>query len=312
MQKNTLYTGDNFFILKDIKSNTVDLIYLDPPFNSKKIYKSTEGSEAGGAKFRDIWSWADVDTECFYDRVKKHPKLNEFIKFIDKVAGEAMMSYIAYMYIRIFEMHRILKPTGSIYLHCDPTASHYLKIIMDTIFGIDNFTNEIIWRYHTGGVCKKWYGKKHDVILFYTKSKRYTFNSDKIMIPRTDEVIRRIKSGTAGATRATTLTKYPDDVFDIGALNAMDKERLGYPTQKPLALMERIIKASSNEGDIVLDPFCGCATTCEAAQNLGRRWIGIDVAPQAVKLLKKRLGKDAEDFIHIDATKETKSDTQTQ
>ena len=184
---------------------------------------------------------------------------------------------------RLLVMKGLLKPTGSIYFHCDPTASHYVKALMDAIFGHENFLNEIIWHYQTGGVSKRWFGKKHDVLLLYTKSKDYKFYPERVMIPRTPEVIRRIKTGGENATRAKNLHKYPDDVFEIQALNAMAKERLGYPTQKPISLLRRITLASSDKDDVILDPFCGCATTIAAAHELERGWIGVDIAYHAIR-----------------------------
>ena len=202
---------------------------------------------------------------------------------------------------RILEMHRILKPTGSLYLHCDQTASHYLKIVLDRIFGKESFLNEIIWSYQTGGVSKKWFGRKHDILFLYSKTKKYFINLGAVKEERTQEVLRRIDSGCQSATRAANRHRLPFDVWSIQALNAMAKERTGFPTQKPLALLHRIIKASSNAGDVVFDPFCGCATTLVAAQQLGRKWIGIDIEEKARDLVVDRLADDAgmfKDFIH--------------
>ena len=185
-----------------------------------------------------------------------------------------MATFLCFMAIRLIEMRRILKDDGSIYVHCDPTSSHYLKQLMDAIFGVANFRNEIIWAYGLGGSSPKRFSRKHDVILFYTKSDRYTFNK-----PQTPATSQKLKGQMKGAT----------DVWDIPSLNNMAKERTGYPTQKPLALYERIIAASTNEGDIVLDPFCGSGTTLLAAQNLGRPWIGIDTNPTALKTVQERI-----------------------
>ena len=182
--------------------------------------------------------------------------------------GDDMAAYLCFMAIRLLEMRRILKDDGSIYVHCDPTSSHYLKQLMDAVFDVANFRNEIIWTYGLGGSSPKRFSRKHDVILFYTKSNRYTFNK-----PQTPATSQRLKGQMKGAT----------DVWDIPSLNNMAKERTGYPTQKPLALYERIIAASTNEGDIVLDPFCGSGTTLLAAQRLGRKWIGVDSSPTALE-----------------------------
>ena len=197
---------------------------------------------------------------------------------------DSYKSYMIYMAIRLLEMYRILKCSGSIYLHCDPTMSHYLKLTMDAIFGKQQFLNEIIWSYQTGGVSSRWYGRKHDTILFYSKTKDYFIDLSRVKEKRTEEVLRRIATGSKTATRATNTERLPFDVWNIQALNAMAKERTGYPTQKPLKLLERIIKASSNPGDIVFDPFCGCATTLVAAEimNYPRQWIGIDISPKLV------------------------------
>ena len=202
-------------------------------------------------------------------------------------------------------MRRVLRADGSLYLHCDPTASHYLKALLDAVFGRGNFKNEVVWHYQTGGVGKRWYARKHDVILFYTKTKTYSFQPERAMIPRTAEVLRRIESGIEGATRATDKWKLPMDVWtDIQALNAMSKERKGYPTQKPVALLERILKASSNHGDIVLDPFAGCATTPIAAERLGRQWVAMDIWEGAAAIVRQRLADsrqlltDADPQIH--------------
>jgi site-specific DNA-methyltransferase (adenine-specific) len=176
---------------------------------------------------------------------------------------------------------------------------------LDPLFGKNNFRNDIIWRYSSGGASKKFYSRNHDIIYFYTKSKKYTFNPDEIKVQRTEEVLRRIQSGTHNATRATTLEKLPEDVFDIQILNAMSKERIGYPTQKPMALLERIIKASSNDGDVVLDPFMGGGTTIAAADKLDRKWIGIDQSVQAVKVTELRLNAQTDLFTSLYANSYT-------
>ena len=206
-----------------------------------------------------------------------------------------MLAYIVYMTYRLLEMKRILKPTGSIYLHCDPTASHYIKVMMDAIFGHNNFQNEIIWYYKNASRGKKRLAKAHDVILWYSKSKEnYVFNRDDILVPFESGMTewRYTRGGQAG--QEMPRGKTPDDVIVLPSLNAMARERLGYPTQKPIALLERIIKASSNEGDVVFDPFCGCGTTIYTAHLNNREWIGCDIAILAIRLvrdvLKKRYG----------------------
>jgi site-specific DNA-methyltransferase (adenine-specific) len=213
---------------------------------------------------------------------------------------------------RVIEMHRILKDTGSLYLHCDPTASHYLKLLLDSIFGNQNFHNEIICHYTGNSVPRYCFPRKHDTLFWYSKSKQPIFNPNSVLLPyseltdkrynHTDEQGRRYKISALRDGKQEVVYmkegKYPDDVWDIPVIRS--KERVGYPTQKPLALIRRIIEASSNAGDIVLDPFCGCATTCVAAQQLDRRWLGIDIEKQAVSVLVERLSNDAglfKDFV---------------
>lgn len=258
--------------MRGMNSKSVDLIYLDPPFNSNRNYAAPIGSEDAIAEFKDTWSLTDIDNEWIDLIADKYPKLH---RFLTAVITDSDKSYLAYMAVRLLEMRRILKDTGSIYLHCDPTMSHYLKLMMDAIFGRANFRNEIIWSYGLGGSSPKQYSRKHDVILFYVKSENYYF--DKPQIPATS--IR-----LAGQSKGIT------DVWgDIPSLNNMARERTGYPTQKPLALLDRIIEASSDKGDIVFDPFCGCATTLASADSLRRDWIGIDISLMATKLVKDRI-----------------------
>ena len=327
--KNTLYTNDNLFILNGLNSNLVDLIYLDPPFNSKRMYSAPIGSKAAGTSFKDMWTWEDVNEAYLETLAGKYPALTTFIASIGAIHSKAMKAYLTYMAQRIIEMHRVLKDTGSLFLHCDPTASHYLKVLLDEIFGSNNFRNEIIWHY------RRWTGKAkklqslHDIIFFYTKSDEYTFNElfrqttegqtkkhtkgwdrNSVIIDgiRQPQLIIYDKEKVENAVKNKTLdlsvfarivendrleTKEADVWSDINFLNSQSKERTGYPTQKPLALLHRIIKISSNEGDIVMDPFCGCATTCVAAQQLGRKWIGVDIEKQAVNILIERLNNDA-------------------
>ena len=208
--------------------------------------------------------------------------------------------YLCYMAVRLIEMHRILKDTGSIYLHCDPTMSHYLKILMDLIFGEKNFRNEIVWGYQWGGAGKRDFSRKHDIILRFCKTSEWIFNSDAVRVPYNTDIEGR-------KTPLIVREKYEKgkisrDLWDdIGGISTVSKERVGYPTQKPLKLLERIVNTSSNEGDVVLDPFCGCATTCVASQKLGRKWIGIDVSHRAYELVKERLKREISDlFIDIE------------
>ncbi|MDR0304210.1 MAG: HNH endonuclease, partial [Chitinispirillales bacterium] len=307
---NTLYTNDNLFVLYGMNSNFVDLIYLDPPFNSKRFYAAPIGSKAAGASFKDMWTWLDVN-EAYLDTLAgKYPVLARYIGDVGKIHSKAMMAYLTYMAQRIIEMHRVLKDTGSLYLHCDQTASHYLKIVLDEIFGKNNFITEIIWYYSWGSRTAKRWNRKHDVILNYSKTDKFIFNVNDVLDERILKEASKKRLEYKGAmimknayTKANSNFILPADVWSIPTINAMSKERTGYPTQKPLALLHRIIKASSNEGDIVFDPFCGCATTCVAAQQLGRKWIGIDIEKQAVGILIERLSDDAglfKDFINTD------------
>jgi site-specific DNA-methyltransferase (adenine-specific) len=320
-----------------MNSESVDLIYLDPPFNSKRMYSAPVGSKAAGTSFKDIWTWQDVDEYYLDTLADQFPVLTRYIADIGVIHSKPMMAYLTYMAQRIIEMHRILKETGSIYLHCDPTASHYLKILLDFVFGKNNFRNEIVWCYKDGANSKKYYNKKHDVILFYTKGDKYTFNYDAVYRELSDSTVKKYKhEDEKGKYRLMgrgivnspiksardvnpkwektnpelTFRHYlkggalPLDWFEMPPINQVSKERTGYPTQKPLALLYRIIKASSNEGDMVLDPFCGCATTCVAAQQLGRKWIGIDIEKQAVGILIERLSDDAGLFKDFTATEQ--------
>ena len=287
-----------------MNSASVDLIYLDPPFNSKRLYwASTKGQARGaskGASFKDVWKWKDVNEACLEPLYAKHAVLCHYLFVAGSIHGPAMQAYLAYMAQRILEMHRVLKDTGSLYLHCNPTASHYLKIVLDAIFGKNNFKNEVVWCYKSGGASAKHYSKKHDILLFYCKEAgKHTFNSIKEKSYNRDNKPYRFKgvkeyldkgegSGKGSGGHWFTLT-HPKDYFFIDMVGRTSKERTGYPTQKPLALIDRIIKASSKEGDVVLDPFCGCATTCVSAEHLGRPWIGIDIEEKTRELVVHRL-----------------------
>jgi site-specific DNA-methyltransferase (adenine-specific) len=292
-----LYYGDNLDVMRrHVRDESVDLVYLDPPFNSKATYnvlfeeQDGTGATAQIKAFGDSWHWDMAAAELFQETVEAGGKTADALLAFQKLLGHNdMLAYLTMMAPRLVECRRVLKPTGSIYLHCDPTASHYLKILMDAIFGARHYLNEIVWHYSLGGVGKRFYGRKHDVLLFYSKGKKYKFYPERVMVQRTEEVLRRLGTGKASATRATSEEKLPVDVWEIQALNAMAKERLGYPTQKPEALLEKVVLASSDEGDVVMDPFCGCGTTVVVAEKLKRRWIGIDVTFLAVNLMKTRL-----------------------
>lgn len=311
--QNTLYTADNLYVLYGLNSRSVDLIYLDPPFNSKRTYSAPIGSKSAGASFKDMWTWEDVDEVYLEQLVERYPSLVRYITSVGNIHSKPMMAYLTYMTQRVIEMYRVLKDTGSLYLHVDPTASHYLKVVLDEIFGRVNFRNEIVWRYTGNSIPRNFFPRKHDILLWYSKGKQITFKPNDVLIPYSeatqkrynhrDEKGRRYKISALRNGKQEVIYmkegKYCDDVWEIPVLRG--KERTGYPTQKPLALLERIIKASSNEGDIVLDPFCGCATTCVKAQQLGRKWIGIDIEHKAVDVLIQRLSDDAglfKDFVH--------------
>jgi len=310
---NKLFYGDNLDILRRyVSSESIDLIYLDPPFKSEKAYNIFFEEKNGGKSkaqikvFEDTWHWDRTAEETYTEIIEKAPKeikeaIIAFRNFLDETD---MMAYLVMMTIRIIELHRVLKPTGSIYLHCDMTASHYLKIIMDRIFDIKNFRNEIVWCYSSPSGAKQDFPRKHDIILRYSKGEKPTFNPDAVRIPYSQSFLDRRKyiegeGGIyAGKERDVEMSqeeykkgKIPEDWWiDIPSGGQVSiKERMGYPTQKPEKLLERIIKASSNEGNVVLDPFCGCGTAVVVAQKLNRKWIGIDITHLAINLIKNRL-----------------------
>ena len=275
----TIWTGDNLPIMRGMNSQSIDLIYLDPPFNSSANYAAPIGSAAAGAAFKDTWTLDDVDI-AWLDLIEaKHPQLN---RVIHAAMTKSDKSYLIYMAVRLLEMKRLLKLTGSIYLHCDPTMSHYLKLMMDAVFGRLNFQNEVVWSYRRWPSKQPRYQRMHDVLLFYTKSIEHTFNFEyegvsesyqkrfkgktQVLDPKTKTRKLVVDAPTKGLPRR--------DVWELSIIAGSSKERVGYPTQKPLSLLDRIIKASSNEGDVVFDPFCGCATSLVAADRLDRRWGG--------------------------------------
>lgn len=291
-----------------MNSESVDLIATDPPFNKGKDFHATPDSLAKGAKFQDRWRWEKDVHPKWLDQIKDDwPAVWEVIDAANAVymrptkknqhlgrdkVGSDMGAFLCFMAVRLLEIHRILRSTGSIYLHCDPTASHYLKALMDAIFGWKNFRNEIVWCYKSGGASKRHFAKKHDIILLYSKNKR-----DVLFYPQ------KVKSYGATGGGHGIVKYYRDDIGTYSIVNARDwweismlatthPERTGYPTQKPLPLYERIIKASSNKGDIVLDPFAGCATTCVAAERLERQWIGIDLWDKVKDVLLDRMKKE--------------------
>ncbi|MGA9820271.1 MAG: DNA methyltransferase [Desulfobaccales bacterium] len=360
--KNQLFFGDNLEILRGnhIPVGSVDLIYLDPPFNSNATYnilfaeKSGEKSAAQITAFEDTWHWGEEAAAAYDDVVRgDRPRLAELLRALHDFLGQNdMMAYLSMMAARLTELHRVLKPTGSLYLHCDPTASHYIKLLLDAIFKPINFRNEIVWKRTSAHSSAKRYGPVHDIVFFYTKTDSFLWNpiytehadkylkshysqadSDGRIWTASDLTAMGIRHGSSGepwrgfdvAAKGNhwkftianlesldaegriywppkggwpRYKRYLDEVKgvplqdlwdDIPPINAVAKERLGYPTQKPEALLERIIQASSNEGDLVLDPFCGCGTTITVAEHLKRRWIGIDITRLAIALIKKRL-----------------------
>ncbi|MGI9249613.1 MAG: DNA methyltransferase [Pseudohongiellaceae bacterium] len=289
-KSNTVWISDNLPVLRGINDACIDLIYLDPPFNSNKTYSAPVGSKAAGASFKDAWTLDDIDVHEHGELADRNPAAYAVIEAARATHGKSMMSYLIFMAVRLLEMHRVLKDTGSIYLHCDTTASHYLKLLMDAIFGKNNFRNEIVWCYKSGGAPKKGFAKKHDTLFFYTLGNDYCFNLQK-----EKSYNRRFKRYNFKGVEEFedemgwhTMVNMKD-YWDIDMVGRTSKERTGYPTQKPLPLLERIINASSNKGDMILDPFCGCATSLVAAYRMERQWVGIDISPMAIKLVNDRI-----------------------
>ncbi len=300
VQNRTLYIADNLDILRGINSNCIDLIYLDPPFKSGKKHQAPIGSPAEGAQFKDIWRDEDIKKEWHGEIAEQHEELYQVIQAAETFYDYTMKNYLTAMAIRLFEMKRILKSTGSIYLHCDPTASHYLKLVMDSLFGEKMFRNEIIWAYRRWPAKQPNFQRMHDVILRYAKDTTTTWN--QLYEPLAESTLKsdggkkiknvfnkegkRVRGRKTGEDSPGAPMR---DVWNIGVIAPTAKERTGWPTQKPLKLLEPIIKASSNEGDVILDPFCGCATACVAAEKLNRQWIGIDISASAEVITKLRL-----------------------
>lgn len=264
METNLIYCGDNLEILAKFPEKSIDLIYADPPFFSNKTYEIIWGNGAEKKVYEDRWKGG-------------------------------INVYIEWMKERLWQCYQVLKDTGSMYLHCDWHASAHLRITMDSIFGAGNFQNEIIWHYRSGGGTAKRFSRKHDNIFFYSKSQGYKFNISEIREPYAPSTISRLAyKGAREKNMGKVLERggrIPDDVWLIEHIQGNSREALGYPTQKPEALLKRIILTSSNKGDIVLDPFCGCGTTLVVAHQLSRKWIGIDVSPIACNLMKNRLNK---------------------
>ena len=293
----TIWTGDNLAIMRGMNSESVDLIYLDPPFNSKANYAAPIGSRAAGAEFKDTWSLSEIDVEWINLIEAKHPRL---YRVLLAAMTKSDQSYLVYMAARLLEMQRLLKPTGSIYLHCDPTMSHYLKLLMDSLFGRLSHRNEVVWCYTGPGSPKmRQFNRKHDIIHWYSVGATWTFNRDAVRIPH-----KKLNTNRQGAAIADPLTPEMRDAYlrkgkipetwwpDFSPVGRIKRERTNYPTQKPVKLVERIVLASSNRGDVVLDPFCGCATACIAAELHGRHWVGVDISPKAAELVVERMREE--------------------
>lgn len=313
MADNHLYYGDNLEVLPKLPSESVDLVYLDPPFNSNRNYnvifsRAGETAPDVGAQiqaFTDTWTWTQATEEEFGEYVSGGlpSRAADALRAFRGLLGENdALAYLVNMAPRLVQLHRILKSTGSLYLHCDPTMSHYLKVLLDAIFGAANFRNEISWYYYNKmhDKRKKLFARATDTILFYVKDvdAPFTFRqlSEKRDTPAKQLVRKKVNGRMVNARDEEGNLLYQvkedrgiDNVWRIPMLQPASAERLGYPTQKPLALMERIIEASSNPGDVILDPFCGCGTTVDAAQKLGRKWVGIDITYIAIDLIEKRL-----------------------
>ena len=295
LKNRTVFYRDNLEVLRGIDSESIDLVYLDPPFNKKKTFHASIGSKSEGADFKDTWRDEDIKDEWVGRIADEYSSLSGYLNGIERAGDRSNKYYLVFMAMRLIELKRILKVTGSVYLHCDQTMGHYLKILMDVIFENSNFINEIVWYYKNASRGKYRNANSHDIIFWYSKSKDYLFNRNDVLQPFESNMTEWRYTRGGQKDKEIPVGKTPDDVIVLPSINPMDKERVGYPTQKPLALMERIIKASSREGDVVLDPFCGCATTCVAAEKLGREWIGIDVGKKAFDLVKVRLKKEVAD-----------------
>ncbi|MYA41066.1 MAG: site-specific DNA-methyltransferase [Acidobacteria bacterium] len=302
MNANTLYYGDCLDWMRQWPDQSVDLIYLDPPFNSNADYNMLYSSAAGGAQYRafnDTWYWDEGAAERYevYQGAPGRPAHSAVMGMAQIFGRSGMLAYLTYMAERLEQMHRLLRPTGSIYLHCDPTASHGLKLLMDSIFGRQNFRNEIVWYYRGAGTPKEDFSRRHDIILRYAKhSGRQFFDPDPARQPYASATTKRFGHYIGnvrgdrdyGQQKLNPLGKHPDDVIaDIQPVAPSARERLGYPTQKPLGLLERILEVSSRPDDLVLDPFCGCGTAIEAAHKLKRRWIGVDISSFAIDLIRR-------------------------
>jgi DNA modification methylase len=268
---------------KKLPDMSVDLVYLDPPFNSKKYYQTLRGNknsvktEAGVKIFNDYWTWNENSVKALNEIENGNDvKITEAIKGFRMLIGECgMLAYLVMMAPRLIQIKRILKETGSVYLHCDQHASSYLKLLMDAVFGSENFLNCIVWCYGLGGSSPRFWPRKHDDILWYAKQAGQHY-------------FEAVRTPASSKKMSGQMKKLPD-YWNIPTINNMARERRGFPTQKPEALLERIIISSSREGDVILDPFCGSGTTLAVASRLGRKWIGIDISDNAIEIAGKRL-----------------------
>jgi|SRR5947209_2816269 len=310
---NHLYYGDNLQILREhIEDESVDLIYLDPPFKSNQDYNvlftEQDGTRAAAQvlAFEDTWEWNQAAVAAYESVVEAGGQVSLAMQaFRRLLGGNDMLAYLAMMAPRLIELRRVLRNTGSIYLHCDSTASHYLKLLMDAVFGLRNFRNEIFWHYYNKmhDRRKKLFPRATDTILFYVKDvdSDFTFHQ---LTEKLDEPVRRLARRKVGGRMVNVKDEEGhvvyymrdertiDNVWRIPTLQPASTERLGYPTQKPSALLQHIIEASSDEGDVVLDPFCGSGTTIYTAEKLRREWIGIDITHLAIRLIRHRLHKE--------------------
>jgi len=288
---NTLFFGDCLDVMReDIGTASVDLIYLDPPFNSKRFYNASMGG-AQWVAFKDTWRWSEA-VEDFHALAGDN-RTADTMEGLRLVLGEGpKLAYLSYMGNRLRECHRVLKPTGSLYLHCDPTMNYLLRVVMDAVFGVPRFRNEIVWCYRGGGVPKRDFARKHDTIFRYTKTRDWMFTRQFVPYSEASEKLVSSRGGVSIDGKERDLARgatMPDWWTDINSLQTWSPERIGYPTQKPVKLLQRIVEASSSPGDLVLDPFCGCGTTIEAAQGMGRQWVGIDICVKACQVIEERL-----------------------
>jgi site-specific DNA-methyltransferase (adenine-specific) len=328
---NSLFHGDNLDVLRRcIADGSVDLVYLDPPFQSGRDYDVVLERRAGkpgkrqeerarAQAFKDTWAWSDEAETTFGEVLRLGGRVAQTVRALRSILGESdLLAYLSMMAPRLVELRRVLKPSGSLYLHCDPTASHYLKVLLDTVFGPGTFRNEIVWRYRRWPTKARRFQRMHDVILFYTArpGAEHTFHTLYGYEKLADSTLKTFGTRKQRAdfssghrkpgvedkeTQGPPLSDYWDvsevaastpplsDSWEVGVIAAIGKERTGYPTQKPEALLERVIRASSSEGDLVLDPFCGCGTTIAVADRLDRQWMGIDVAPVAIGIVRERM-----------------------